>query len=443
MERMKSVMAPFSLAAVVLTVGLVPSAATAQCTPGWLAGGANSNMNGLIRGLHTWDPDGDGPQPVQLVAVGDFFGANSAGTASANRIAAWDGENWSAFGDGIDAGVYSVTSLSATNNLYVAGAGFTMAGGVSARRIAQWDGSAWSGLGTGEGNTPPLALLSVTAMNADTIVIVGAFTGVADVPANRIAAWNESLGWHALGDGMSSTTACTTVMPNGDLIAGGAALTTGGKKPVTLNRIGRWDGSQWHPLADGLSGLVRCLLVTPNGDLIVGGAFTHAGDVEVNRIARWDGAEWHPLGAGMDADVYALAVAPDGTLIATGDFLNAGGNEVNRIATWDGTEWSSLGAGRSDGGRALAVLPNGELAVGGNFLMAGDQPSAYFARYVLPCGGDDCRADFNSDDAVNSQDFFDFVTAFFALTPNADFNTDGEVNSQDFFDFLTAFFAGC
>jgi hypothetical protein len=54
-----------------------------------------------------------------------------------------------------------------------------------------------------------------------------------------------------------------------------------------------------------------------------------------------------------------------------------------------------------------------------------------------------CPADFNGDDTVNSQDFFDFLVAFFALLPSADFNDDGTVNSQDFFDFLVAFFAGC
>ena len=54
-----------------------------------------------------------------------------------------------------------------------------------------------------------------------------------------------------------------------------------------------------------------------------------------------------------------------------------------------------------------------------------------------------CAADFNLDGVPNSQDFFDFLAAFFALEVRADFNNDGVINSQDFFDFLAAFFAGC
>ncbi|MGE3107465.1 MAG: hypothetical protein AB7G11_00560 [Phycisphaerales bacterium] len=52
-----------------------------------------------------------------------------------------------------------------------------------------------------------------------------------------------------------------------------------------------------------------------------------------------------------------------------------------------------------------------------------------------------CRADYNHDSFVNSQDFFDFLGALFA--GSADFNCSGLTDSQDFFDFLTAFFSGC
>jgi hypothetical protein len=62
---------------------------------------------------------------------------------------------------------------------------------------------------------------------------------------------------------------------------------------------------------------------------------------------------------------------------------------------------------------------------------------------ALVTAGIGCAADFNHSGAVDSQDYFDFLTAFFASDPIADFNHSGAVDSQDFFDFLTAFFAGC
>lgn len=52
-----------------------------------------------------------------------------------------------------------------------------------------------------------------------------------------------------------------------------------------------------------------------------------------------------------------------------------------------------------------------------------------------------CPADWNHDGTVSSQDFFDFISAFFAL--DADFNHSGTTDSQDFFDFIGAFFTPC
>jgi hypothetical protein len=57
-----------------------------------------------------------------------------------------------------------------------------------------------------------------------------------------------------------------------------------------------------------------------------------------------------------------------------------------------------------------------------------------------------CPCDFNRDYQLNSQDFFDYMNAFWASEARANFNRDAVVNSQDFFDFLSCFFAppgGC
>jgi hypothetical protein len=70
----------------------------------------------------------------------------------------------------------------------------------------------------------------------------------------------------------------------------------------------------------------------------------------------------------------------------------------------------------------------------------GYSPEPYDVAFVLygTTGAPSCTCDWNHDAALNSQDFFDFVTGFFA--GNADFNMNGTTNSQDFFDFLTCFF---
>jgi hypothetical protein len=50
-------------------------------------------------------------------------------------------------------------------------------------------------------------------------------------------------------------------------------------------------------------------------------------------------------------------------------------------------------------------------------------------------------ADFNRDDRITSQDFFEFLGAFFSGSASADYNGTGAADSQDFFDFLGDFFS--
>jgi hypothetical protein len=78
-----------------------------------------------------------------MTAGGQF---TTAGGATANYIAKWDGNSWLALGSGMDNSVWALAA--AGTDLYAAGS-FWWADGVTVNRIAKWDGSSWSALGSG------------------------------------------------------------------------------------------------------------------------------------------------------------------------------------------------------------------------------------------------------------------------------------------------------
>lgn len=110
-------------------------------------------------------------------------------------------------------------------------------------------------------------------------------------------------------------------------------------------------------------------------------------------------------------------------------------------------QWRRDGVILSDGG-AVSGATTPTLTI--NPTVLADNGAAFDCVAGNTCGGvvSDiavltvfCRADWNHNGVVNSQDFFHFLADFFEA--HADFNGDGLTNSQDFFDFLGAFFAGC
>jgi hypothetical protein len=349
------------LAILCVLLALAPRA-LAQCDGTWLPTGLGApGVDGTVGATLNWDPDGPGPSPPILI-VGGYF--TRAGGTTANNIAAWDGNAWTALGAGVNGAVTSLAVLPSGD--LVAGGSFTTAAGITVNGIARWNGVGWSPIGAGMRRGAYDATVSALAVlpNGD-LVAGGNFDSVGGSPIYAIARWDGRT-WSALGAGFQyGSVNALAVLHNGDLIAGGYFMT---------DRIARWNGTSWSFLGSGITsaGQVYSLAVLPSGDLIVGGNFTGAGGVSVSNIARWNGAAWSALGAGTDLSVDALAVLPNGDLLVGGDFNHAGGAVANYIARWNGSSWSTFGTGMSYRTvNSITVLPSGDFVAGGGFNSAG------------------------------------------------------------------------
>jgi hypothetical protein len=220
----------------------------------------------------TWSALGLGIEPFRVVEalntyngnlyVGGFFA--KAGGNDANNIALWNGTNWLPL---ISGGVNGVsggevfTLLAASNELY-AGGRFTTAGTLApVNRIARWDGSIWNNL-----TLPDIDGQFVYALaHKDGFIYVGGeFDNAGVVPAANIAKWKKSVGWSALGAGISDSSGFPIVLAiaaHMNIYAGGLFNEAGGE---TANNIAKWNGSEWLPLCSGLDAFVRALLIMPS-----------------------------------------------------------------------------------------------------------------------------------------------------------------------------------
>ncbi len=370
---------------------LICQNAQSQCIREWTPGTSLPGLNAYVYVLRSFD-DGSGSA---LFAGGAF---TTAGGGSANRIAKWNGSNWSALGNGVDGSFVFVSALTdfddgGGNALYVGG-NFTSAGGASANNVAKWNGSSWSSLGAGF-NSTVRALTVFDDGGGNALYAGGDFvtSGGSSVP--YIAKWNGS-SWESVGGGTSSNVSALTVFDDG----GGLALFAAGgfqvAGTVNASRVAKWNGSTWSNLGAGTNDWVYAMRVFNDGSglaLFAGGAFTTAGTSAASRIAKWNGTSWSQPGTGVDDVVRALTIFDDGSgsaLCAGGEFINAGGGSANRIAKWDGLSWSDMGGGMDGVVFALTTFDDGggsNLYAGGDFMAAGANHSPYLAKWSCAASG--------------------------------------------------------
>ncbi len=271
--------------------------------------------------------DGNGAGPALYVG-GEFTIVSGQAIA---YIARWDGHAWSQVGTGINDHVLVMVvhddGLGGGPALF-AGGFFPNAGnGFVANRIAKWDGAEWSPLASGM-NGFVRALAVYEDGNAARLIAGGQFTTAGGVTSNYIAQW-DGVVWSALGEGMNGPVYALSVYDSGtgpELYAGGVFTVAGG---MSAARIARWNGQAWSSVGAGMNNEVHALAslnnaVLPGGSaLYAAGLFTTAGSTSASRIAQWDGSQWRRLGAGMGPPFAYTLCAFDGGF---GPRVHVGGN---------------------------------------------------------------------------------------------------------------------
>ncbi len=433
------------------------SGARAQCAPQWSAYPGPPLDHGVYA-LSVWDADGSGPSPPVVVAGGSF---GLVGTMPMVAVGLWNGSSWSPMGERLDGDVRAVTTYDPDGAgplpvEPVIGGFFTHSGPTVLNGIGILRNGQWTALGSGPGGVSGPSVEALTVMGTD-LIAGGILTTMGGIPAVHIARWDDSA-WHPFTQDLIYHAAFH--VHNNELYSGG-----GGYLWPSLESVARWNGSGWNALGQNSPRDTVCALTTFRGQLVVGGLFTNVccGNPPApgEHIAAWDGTAWQPLGPGLNGTVRTLTVFdPDGAgplpevLIAGGNFnATATGQPLSGIAAWDGLSWQALGAGTTGDVRALTVWPSaggaGRLVVGGNFFMAGGLVSPGMAFWGCPASAPPCYANCDGSIAapvLNVADFICFLNRFGASDPYA--NCDGStapptLNVADFICFLNRYAAGC
>ncbi len=252
----------------------------------------NGGVNGQVLGLRVLEFEGE-----ELLFVGGTFTTAGRGAASSPGIAAWDGDAWRGFGDGVIGSVndFMIYNDGSGPSLFIAGR-FTLPGGVSGN-LARWNGTEFEEVGDGlSGGTRPRG---------------------------------NSMAVHDFGDG-------------DELVVGGNFFFAGG---VAANSIARWNGTEFGTVGEGFDNTVTTLVIEDVGDgekLYAGGSFVLSGSEAIFGLASWDGADWRTVGDGVSgASVPGVAAAVGydlpgarNSLVITGGFSFAGSDAARNIAIW-------------------------------------------------------------------------------------------------------------
>ncbi|MBX3410590.1 MAG: immunoglobulin domain-containing protein [Phycisphaeraceae bacterium] len=376
------------------------------------------------------------------VLVGGGF--TTAGGIAANGIARYNTDTgvWSALGSGVNGAIFALAVLPG-GDVVVSGS-FSTAGGIPASNIARYNPSTgvWSALGSGiVGNQYWTCARALTVLPGGEVIVGGYFTTAGGIPAGNIARYNPMTDtWSAMGSGTNGVVNALAVIPNGDVIVGGLFRTAGETTASDIARYSPGTGT-WSALGSGITSggplyydEVIALAVLPDGDVIAGGAFTTAGGFPSAYFARYTFGEpapsitsqpQHTIGCPAGYAAFSVVVQSNDPLAYQ---WRKNGDSID---TWDNPTAST----------STLMLMNLLVSDAGTYdcVVTDGCGSIVSDAAILTI----CIGDFNCDGGIDGTDVESFFAEWEAGSEGADVNGDATVDGADIDMFFVRWEGGC
>lgn len=293
-----------------------------------------------IEALH-WDPV---TQALYLGTGYDRFAGQGQLSPPFYGIARWSGEGWSTVGGGLrgDGAVAGFASDPIHGRLVVLGH-FEQAGGIAVSNVAAWDGQDWAAFGASLDG----AAWSLALDPEEPALYVGGRFGITGLAGGRnLAKWNGSE-WSVVGGGTNEFVGCLAWDPGlRRLFAGGWFTRLDPDGASLLNSsIAVWTGGGWIPSIGGGFRQTRCAWDASNAELVMLG--------EVG-LARWGAQGGWRYATGLNSlNNGQLALDASGARVFVLGQSGGAGSETD-VFVWNGEETSRLHFPLVGNPRALA-----------------------------------------------------------------------------------------
>jgi uncharacterized delta-60 repeat protein len=282
----------------------------------------NPNASGIVRAIEV-QLDG------KILVGGSFFGANSIGGQTRNRIARLDPTTGLADAFDPNAGNDVNTIAVQADGKVLAGGFFTIIGGQPRNHIARLDAVS----GAADSFDPNAnEFIAAILVQADGKVLAGGgFSGANSIGGqmrNYIARLDAATGLaDSFDPNANNSVTAMAVQGDGKILAGGGFSSIGGQPRTSIARLDPTTGlaDSFDPHANGF---VATIAVQSDGKVLAGGGFSGANSIggqTRNFIARLNATTGSADSFDPNANnnVFAITLAGDGKILAGGFFTGA------------------------------------------------------------------------------------------------------------------------